>query len=582
MQILDPLERSDAAACQQLSSATNVLSLRLRLTIWSFLVLAGLIETVVSRHTIQDDGICYLDMGSAILRGDWKMALNGVWSPLYPFLQDLALRIVRPSTYSQFTVVHVVNFLIYLFALACFEFFLWAVTKRLHVGSPDTLAFPDRAVIVLGYAIFLWSSLSLVTIQLVVPDILMAAFVYLAVAFLLLIWAQPQKLVWFLLLGLALGLGYLAKAPMFPLSLLFLALAWWLPRDRRRSIPRVLSAVLVFAAVAGPWIAALSHVKGKITFGESARFNYLVHVNDAGPGWYFQDLGSAKGHYLHPPHRIFDAPPVYEFASRPWGTSPIEYDPSYWSEGALPHVSLRQQVSVIHHFIGYYLDEFFASQTALFVGFLVICFLGSKDLALRQLSVRWPVWLIGLAGLAMYSFVHVELRYVGVFFALFWIGLFSGLRLPANSIGRRLAILVTVTAVIATATPTILNVAGDLDRIARDTQPNNHWRVAQDLLSMGVRPGDRVARLPAHYGLGWARLLGLTEVAEIPLESAADFWCANSDTQSLVIDKFRELRASVFVIEPPPPSRFCSAGPGWRKVGDGMYYALKLPPLEQK
>jgi len=542
-----------------------------------------MIEMIVSRHTIQDDGICYLDMGDAILRADWKLALNGVWSPLYPFLQGLALRIARPSAYSQFTVVHFMNFLIYLFALACFEFFLQAVVARRSTDSlGETSPFPDWAVFAIGYAIFLWSALTMMTIRLVAPDTLMAAFVYLAVGLLVQIQAQPWRLSRFLFLGLALGLGYLAKAPMFPLALIFFGIAWWMGGNWRQSTPRVLAAALVFAAAAGPWIAALSHAKERITFGESARFNYVVHVNDAGPGWYFQDLGTARGHYLHAPRRIFDVPPVYDFASHPLGTSPMEYDPSYWSEGAVGHFSVRKQLSVVHHYIRYYLDEFFASQSALFVGFFVVCFLGGGYLGLRQILNRWPVWVIGLAGLAMYGFVHVELRYVGVFFALLWIGLFSGLRVPVSTNGLRLASLVTIAVVIATATPTILNVVGDLGRIPRDTLPHNHWRVAEDLRGMGVAPGDRVARLPAHFGLGWARLLGLTEVAEIPLENATDFWCAGQETQSQVLDKFRELRASVFVVEQAPPSPLCAPRAGWRKVGDGTYYAFKLQPLNQK
>ena len=94
---------------------------RVRTAAWFLLVLLGLIETVYGRHAIQDDGISYLDMGDAIARADWKMALNGVWSPLYPFLQGVTLRLLKPSEYLQFTVVHCVNFLIFLFALRMFR-----------------------------------------------------------------------------------------------------------------------------------------------------------------------------------------------------------------------------------------------------------------------------------------------------------------------------------------------------------------------------------------------------------------------------------------------------------------------------
>jgi hypothetical protein len=70
---------------------------------------------------MQSDGISYLDMGDALVRGDWSMGINAHWSPLYPLLLGLALKSVRPSPYSQFTLVHVVNFLIYLFTLFSFH-----------------------------------------------------------------------------------------------------------------------------------------------------------------------------------------------------------------------------------------------------------------------------------------------------------------------------------------------------------------------------------------------------------------------------------------------------------------------------
>jgi hypothetical protein len=87
----------------------TVLTSRVRVVGWSVLTLAGLIDTVSSRHAMQSDGISYLDMGDAMLRGDRSMAINAYWSPLYPWLQAVALRLVKPSAYSQFTVVHRVN-----------------------------------------------------------------------------------------------------------------------------------------------------------------------------------------------------------------------------------------------------------------------------------------------------------------------------------------------------------------------------------------------------------------------------------------------------------------------------------------
>ncbi len=312
--------------------------------------------------------------------------------------------------------------------------------------------------------------------------------------------------------------------------------------------------------------------------GDSARFNYVLHVNGAGPDVYFQDLGTAGGHYTHTARKIFDSPPIYEFATPIKGTLPLWYDPSYWSEGATLRVSPKRELSVIHHWLSFYFDLFFSSQAALFVGFVVLCFMAGRDILLKQIAARWPVLLVGLAGLGMYSLVHAESRYVAVFFTLFWVGLFSGLQMPPGREGRRLATLVTLAVVIVTAGPTAMSAAGRLNQALRK-QPHNQWQVAQDLQTLGVMPGDRVARLPAHFGLGWARLLGVTVVAQIPLENSTDFWCGKPEVQAQVIEAFGRLGATVFVAEQNPANGVCAPGPGWHKVGDASYYALRIEPI---
>jgi len=559
-----------------ISSNDEVLTLRVRIAAWSFLTVAGLIETVVNRHTMQDDGVNYLDMGDAIVRGDWKMALNGVWSPLYPFLQALALRIFKPRAYSQFTVIHCINFLIFLFALGCFEFLLWAAIADRESDSSATgiWPLPRWAVFGVGYAVFVWSSFNLIALQLVSPDMLMAGFLYLAVGLLLRIWVEADGFLKFILLGAVLGLGYLAKAPVFPVSVVVFALAWFCARGWRRAAPRVFAAVLAFLALSAPWFTALSRAEGQLTFGDSGRFNYVVHVNGVSAEWFFQDLGSAGGQYIHPVHKIFDAPPIYEFSKPIQATSALAYDPSYWAAGATPRVSLKRELSVIHHWLAFYLDFFFASQTALFVGFIVLAFIAGRRLLPSQITARWPVWFLGLTGLAMYAVVYAELRYIAVFFTLLWVGLFSGLKVRPGVDERRVVAAVTIAVGIGMAGPTVASVISHLHHLR--SQPHTRWQVAQDLQKLGVVPGDRVARIPGHFGLAWGRLLGVTEVARIPIENAADFWCEKPETQAQAIDALRHINVAALVVEQPPPSKACGQGPEWHRVGDGTFYALML------
>src|SRR5690348_8325193 len=69
------------------------------------IVLCGL-HAWVARHTMNPDGISYLDVGDAYGRGDWGNALNTYWSPLYCWILEGALALVRPTPYWECAVVH--------------------------------------------------------------------------------------------------------------------------------------------------------------------------------------------------------------------------------------------------------------------------------------------------------------------------------------------------------------------------------------------------------------------------------------------------------------------------------------------
>ena len=99
---MEPLHRSvNSNFISAPASDEAALASRVRTIAWCVLLLAGLTEAIVSRHAMQDDGISYLDMGDAMVRGDRKMAFNGVWSPLYPFLQGAAHRLLNPGAYGN-------------------------------------------------------------------------------------------------------------------------------------------------------------------------------------------------------------------------------------------------------------------------------------------------------------------------------------------------------------------------------------------------------------------------------------------------------------------------------------------------
>jgi 4-amino-4-deoxy-L-arabinose transferase-like glycosyltransferase len=539
-------------------------------------VVFGFIQAWDSRNVMNTDGIAYLDMADAYLQSGWIGLVNPHWSPFYPWILSLALHLVKPSAYWEFAIVHLVNFLIYLFALLAFDYLLRELiaNQKKDDESNARAVFPAWALIAVAYLVFLWSSLSLITLWKKSPDMLMASFVYLATAIVLRIRRGNAPWHMFVCLGAVLGLGYLAKAPMFPLTFVFLGTALFVPGNLRKTVPLVLAALAVFVLVSGPFIFALSRMKGRFTFGDSAKLNYLWNINKVGPDWYIQDLGTARGKFQHPPRRIFDFPPVYDFTGPVGGSQPSWYDPSYWMEGAVPHFDAHGQLSALGRNAEVYSRILVIEQASLLAVFLILFVAGDPKKSLEGIAQQWPMLVPAFAALGMYFLVLVERRYVAVFLAIMWIGLFFGLRLPATKEFRKLALGATLTLLFTVGASLGLSTANDLLQIRH--RPHPHWEVAQGLRQMGIRPGDLVGRVGGTLPAEWARLLRVRVVAEIPRDKAEDFWSSGPVVQARVIESFSKTGATAIVAQQIPPYEVFAPTPGWERIGNGNFYVFVL------
>ncbi|HET7458926.1 MAG TPA: hypothetical protein VFJ74_14850, partial [Gemmatimonadaceae bacterium] len=115
------------SARDEARSASRERGVRMALRALALLVAIG--QAAVNRYAVNPDGVTYLDIARALSQGEWGAGVNALWSPMYPALQAIALRLVAPAPRLESTVAHAVNVVIFAAALAAFEFFLRAFAR---------------------------------------------------------------------------------------------------------------------------------------------------------------------------------------------------------------------------------------------------------------------------------------------------------------------------------------------------------------------------------------------------------------------------------------------------------------------
>jgi hypothetical protein len=554
----------------------------LRFALWGAALLLGAFDAWYPRFSMSFighylDGVTYIDLASAYARGDWAHALNTYWSPLYSWLLALAFRVLRPSAYAEIPVVHLVNLIIFVGALGCFDY-LWRGWMEDHhartaaAGRTRWISLPPWALLVIGYTLFTWTSIDWISVQTVSPDLLVAALVYLAAGVTLRLRRGGDRPRAAALLGVVLGFGFLAKAVMLPLAFVFLAVAFLPARNPRRAVLSLLSACIAFLIVTAPFISGLSRQKGHFTLGDTGRLNYAWYVNRV-PQFNWRGERPGHGKPEHPPRLIYPAPPVYEFAGPIGGTYPLWTDPSYWYEGVKAHFNWRQQARVVLKNLTVGRRQLPGTGPGWLVvgglGVLLTIALGAKK-RLPSL-VRWDLLLISLAPAVLYSLVVVESRYLGADVVLFGLALLPAIRLPAQQTGQ--ALVVPATLLILLIPAVSLARVGTRD-IGRRSASRASREAATRLQAMGISPGDRVGCVGLSGDDDWARLARLSVIAEIPRGRQDEYWRASPRVRSAVLRAFAKAGVKALVAGRPPA---VSAAAGWHRLGTTDRYVRLLP-----
>jgi hypothetical protein len=549
----------------------------LRIIFLLIAVTLGLIQAWVTRFAMNPDGVSYLDIGDRLWRGDLHALLNGYWSPLYGSLLGLAMAIVKPSSYWEFAVVHFVNFFIYLLGLLCFDFFLREFIKSRKRDEEAVL--PESVWLAIGYLLFISSSLLLINLGIVSPDMCVATCVYLAAALLLRIRANPVRKVNFILLGCTLGVGYWSKTVMFPLSFVVLSVMFIMVRGWRRANRKSLLALIAFLVIAAPLVLALSWSKRRPTFGDSGKLNYAWEVNQIPKYVNWQGEPQGSGVPRHPTRQILSRPTIFEFAAPIPGSYPPWFDPSYWYEGVRTRMEFGRQLEVLGHWIMVCSSNLVDLCGGLFAVVFLLLMMNRRRWSPRRMArSSWFLLLPAVVAMLIYSLVFVSPRYIASFEVLLWFSIFSGLQ-PGRPGSRRwfdyLAVCLAIVFVYAAQPqPPFAETMRSFRQGTPDPQPEQ-WRIANGLNQMGVQPGDKVASLGGALFPHWYRLAHVQVAAEIPAgqNGVIAFWQAEPAVREQVMKLLAQAGARAVIIDKATAGQDMD---GWQKIADTDAYVYFL------
>jgi hypothetical protein len=538
---------------------------------WALAIVLGLVQVWAHRHDVGPDGTSYIEIAQAAQHTGWHGLVNGYWSPLYPFLLSWVFRAFHPGLYWESTAVHFLNLAIYLAALYCFEVFL----RELLVARSGSNSYRlERANLrqfwIWGYLLFLWACRFWISPAEVTPDLCVASLVFLATAALLRIRRRAGGWTIFAALGAVLGLSYLAKAAMFPLAFAFMLSAFLLAGPWQQAAPRTLLALAAFAAVAAPFVFALSKSKNRPTFGDVGRISYAEYIDGAPKFRHWQGEPPGTGVPIHPTRRVSVGLPFYEFSGPIPGSYPPWYDPSYWYEGITPRVSVKGQLMALYRTASSYL-RIFSTHGTLYLVSLGLFLLRRSSPGLRNQGHRFLiVCLPAYATLILYALVHVEPRFVGGVGLMLLAVAFTSVDVSEISASRtrRLAGFLII---VAPALAMALGVIGDAQHMFATSF--EQYNLARELHKSGIAPSSRLGTIGMGLDAYWAHLAGIRIIAEISEGDEIGLLNADGTTRQAILAKFSEVGARAIVTNRPAVANSMGA---WQQLGSTHFYIYRL------
>jgi len=566
------------------------------------------------------DAVQYLDIARAFQQHDFHSALNPLWSQGYPALLAAARPLFAAGPVGDWHNTRAINFAIFTADYLAFLFLLTGLFRsrsftdllRSHSapkarlitarGETPGTASEDSERAEGPTQIFLWSSalaIFFVTqvcigqVSHVNPDELVTTLFFVACGLLVRILnvSTSKTLRLGALLGLTLGLGFIAKAVFLVLGsalLAFFALALFI---KRRKLAPVLAAATIFVLIVGSYGAALSRAVGHSTLGEAGSINYAWHVNrlqkwvhwqggvqPATEAWpkasiahfaQWETFPPDFGTPVHPTTVLQTSPVVYGFAAPIHATYVPYFDPPYFYAGYHHLFRLRYQLIALVKNFGD-LAQVVLTQP-LFIAFALALLVLLSEPRIRRaflpsLRRHWLLPTLALTGIAIYLPVHLEGRYLAGFLAVLLLTLlFAAFELPPSPNRLRVAGLLL-----------LLGFTGSLigyqlpawRNLARHTSPSNNieWLRGQALLAQHLPSNAQIGVIHWTPNLqsDWAYIAHVQITSEIASPQDMDlFWKSSPAQQQATLETFRRAGAVAVIAINKPLS---AGGPSWQHL----------------
>ena len=440
------------------------------------------------------------------------------------------MKIVHPRPQEEMLVVEAVNFIIFSMSVFTFGACWRAIAKWQmdHSESSQTVAeiYP-KGWTIFGYTLFV--SAALWYVGAVVPDLLVANIVFVAIAMLLrLDDGSIHSVATYAGWGALLALGYYAKVVLFYFGIL-LIVGLAVKHFRKRSLALPAASLITFLALISPFAFFLSRTVGHVTIGDAGRLNYawLADVPET-KTWLTGEPNAATLPY-YPGPLMHTAPMVFKLPILSGVTYAARFDPSRYDLSNRPHFSLRPQLKRIASNLQAFRVVLGAEDSLLVV--LVILALYSPREFLMRLAGTWFYSVPAIIIISMYVLVFLVWRYVLAFSPLLWGTALAAVSVPIIWRNTVRPIILAGLIVFACCTgPGLLHFLAQ-----QDSSGKREMAVAQSVSDYGIGQGEHVAIIGEGQNAWWAHLAGVSITSEIWPSNVSQFWASSPSEQKEIL-----------------------------------------------